>query len=275
MSAWPNDTTTLVVINVMYEQWAPDAQPQLGPMGNPLPAGTVDHQALSWAAYGRRTGVWNALGLLSELDVKATFYASGIISESAPASLRAITDGGHELAAQSWSQDRLPARLDRAAETDEIKRCTDALEAVSGQRPRGWISPRCTPSANTAELLAETGYEWFGDVFDADLPYEIDTAAGPIVALPFGMEINDLPLSVRYGQPMREMVDCFEDAVAAARRIPVAGLIDVTIHAHVGARPIGLRALESIVTSARQHGCEFATRAEAARLARQAWAVAR
>ena len=80
----------------------------------------------------------------------------------------------------------------------------------------------------------------------------------------FGMEVNDLPLAVRYGQPMRELVDCFDDAVTAARRAPSAGLIDVTIHAHVGARPIGLLALERIVDSARENECWLATRAEVA-----------
>lgn len=134
----------------------------------------------------------------------------------------------------------------------------------SGARPRGWISPRCTPSAATAELLAEQGYHWFGDVFDADLPYELTTPAGSIVGLPFAMEVNDLPLSVRYGQPMRELADCFADAIAAAQRSPSAAFIDVTIHAHVGARPIGLLALERIVESARAHDCWLATRADIA-----------
>jgi peptidoglycan/xylan/chitin deacetylase (PgdA/CDA1 family) len=223
---------------------------------------------LSWAAYGWRTGVWRALELLNDLDVTATFYASGILSETSPESLRAIVDSGHELAAHAWSQDRLPAKLDRAAEAEEIRRCTEALATASGARPRGWISPRCTPSASTAELLAGQDYHWFGDVFDADLPYHLETPAGPIVALPFGMEINDLPLSVRYGQPMRELLGCFEDAVAAAQRMPSAALIDVTIHAHVGARPIGLHALERVIRSAREQGCWLATRAEVAAASR-------
>jgi len=52
-----------------------------------------------------------------------------------------------------------------------IARTTAALEAAAGQRPRGWVSPRGTPSAESARLLAEAGYVWQGDVFDDDRPY--------------------------------------------------------------------------------------------------------
>jgi hypothetical protein len=36
-------------------------------------------------------------------------------------------------------------------------------------------------------------------MFDADVPYRIDTADGSLVGMPFTMEVNDMPLYVRYG----------------------------------------------------------------------------
>ena len=65
--------------------------------------------------------------------------------------------------------------------------------------PLGWLSPRCTPSAHTSRLLARAGFRWHADMFDADLPYRIDTAEGSLVGMPFTMEVNDMPLYVRYG----------------------------------------------------------------------------
>jgi peptidoglycan/xylan/chitin deacetylase (PgdA/CDA1 family) len=257
---WPQGKTAALVVNVMFEQWAPGVAPGLGPMGNPLPAGALDYQALSWADYGWRTGIWSVLELLEQESVSATFYVSGILTETAPVAVRSIAEAGHELSAHSWSQNRIPALLSREEERDEIIRCTDAIAAVSGQRPRGWISPRCTPSANTGELLAEAGYEWWGDVFDADLPYWLDTDHGRIVALPFGLEINDLPMTVRYGQPTREISQSFAYEARGLSLSQKLGYIDVTLHAHVGCRPAGLLALREIIVEARRLGMFIGTR---------------
>jgi peptidoglycan/xylan/chitin deacetylase (PgdA/CDA1 family) len=256
----PGERTSALVINIMFEQWAPGTAPGLGPMGNPLPAGAIDYQALSWADYGWRTGVWSALELLRREEVPATFYVSGILTESAPDAVRAIADAGHEISAHAWSQDSIPALLGRDEEREDIARCTEALAAVGGQRPRGWISPRCTPSAHTGELLAEAGYDWWGDVFDADLPYELTTPAGHITALPFGLEINDLPMTVRYGQPTRELVSSFGFEASALVESGRWGYLDVTLHAHVGCRPAGLRALSEIIAEARRLDLGITTR---------------
>lgn len=257
---WPNGKTAALAVNVMFEQWAPGVAPGLGPMGNPLPAGVLDYQAVSWADYGWRTGVWSALKLLERESVLATFYVSGILSETAPEALAAIANAGHELSGHSWSQDRIPARIEREEEREEIARCTKAIEAVSGQRPRGWISPRCTPSASTPELLSEAGYAWWGDVFDADLPYWLDTAHGRIAALPFSMEINDLPMTVRYGQPTREMSSSFRYEARGLSVSKHLGHIDVTLHTHIGCRPAGLLALGEIIAEAKALGMFIGTR---------------
>jgi peptidoglycan/xylan/chitin deacetylase (PgdA/CDA1 family) len=251
LSSWPGDRTAALVVNVMYEQWAPGVAPGLGPMGNPLPGGLLDHQAVSWADYGWRTGVWELLALLEKEGVPATFYVSGILAETQPDSVRAIAEGGHEISGHAWTQDSLRPALTRDEERADIVRCAEALHAASGQRPRGWISPRCTPSEHTAELLAGAGFEWFGDVFDADLPYWLDTAAGRIAALPFGLDVNDLPMTVRYGQPTRELVKSFDYAAQGLLMRRRLGYIDVTLHAHVGGRPPGLRALHEILAAAR------------------------
>ncbi len=264
LTSWPDGRTSALAISIMFEQWEPGVAPGLGPMGNPLPAGALDHQALSWADYGWRTGVWSALELLEKEQLAATFYVSGILTETAPDAVRAIADAGHELAGHSWAQNRVPALIDAKEERAEIARCTEALAAVGGQRPRGWISPRCTPSVRTSELLAGEGYEWHGDVFDADLPYWRETAEGRIVALPFGMEINDLPMTVRYGQPTRELAASFAYEAQALARSRRTGLVDVTLHAHVGCRTAGLAALAEIIAEARRLDFWIATRGDIA-----------
>jgi peptidoglycan/xylan/chitin deacetylase (PgdA/CDA1 family) len=243
---WPGGQRIAVMVNVMYEQWSPGVAPGIGPMGDPLSNG-VDHQAMSWGAYGVRQGIWNLLALLEEFQVRANVFASGIIGQSAPDTLRAAADAGHEICAHGWAQNMIPAGLSETQERETVARCVTELTAASGQRPAGWISPRCTPSGATAQLLAEAGFGWFGDVFDADLPYPLDTPGGTLAAVPFGLEINDLPLTIRYGRPIEDLWGAFETSLAARRELRGRALLDVTVHAHVGGRPNGLATFRKIL----------------------------
>ena len=80
---------------------------------------------------------------------------SGVFGERTPATVRAIAEAGHELVAHSYAQDVIPTHLAAEAVRADIERTTAALEAAAGERPRGWISPRGTPSPESARLLLE------------------------------------------------------------------------------------------------------------------------
>jgi len=236
---WPQQCPLAVSINVMLESWADDDAPGIGPMGNPLPGRTADWQARSWAAYGPRTGAWRLLDILAARQVKAVFYVSGLLAERHPQLLAAIHAAGHPIAAHGWVQGTLPATQTPEQEAADIDRCIAALSESSGQRPSGWISPRCTPSAITTQLLAARQMRWHGDFFDADMPRLEHTAAGPIVALPFSMEINDLPLTIRYGNAAEVFTQSLQRILENSHRVVHKACLDVTVHAHVFGRPAG------------------------------------
>lgn len=257
---WPGGARIAVCLNVMYEQWALGSHPGLGPMGNPLPTGVTDYQALSWSAYGARTGIWALLELLARYGSPASVYVSGLLAETAPDSVAAVVEAGHELCGHAWSQDLMLPGLGASEQAEDVARTTAALTGVAGVAPSGWMSPRCTPSDLTAQLLAGAGYAWTGDVFDADLPYELKTPNGPIVALPFGLDINDLPMMVRYGDPGREISARFHHLLEGLTREDQLAYIDVTVHAHVAARPVGRIALVEVLEEALGAKCWIATR---------------
>ena len=239
-AAWPPDRPLGVAVSVMLEGWSDDSAPGIGPMGNVLKAGVLDLQARSWAEYGATTGAWRILDILAKAGVRAVFYVSGVVAERYPPLLRAIADAGHAVAAHGWSQHIIPATQTAEAEASDLARCVAALLDTTGRPPVGWLSPRCTPSARTTELLAANEFAWHADFFDSDLPRVAATAAGPIVAVPFSMEVNDMPLSVRYGQEAGAFPRTLEAIVAGWPRLGGRpGCVDVTVHAHVYGRPAG------------------------------------
>ena len=238
-SPWTKGPRLALSVSVMLEEWADGVAPGIGPMGNPLPAHTLDLQARSWAAYGPKAGAWRLLDILASRQCHAVFYVSGQIAERNPQLLAAIAAAGHVVAAHGWTQDVIPASQTAEREAEDLERCTVALERATGSRPRGWLSPRCTPSARTTELLAASGYLWHADVFDADLPREFATAAGTIVAMPFSMDINDLPMAIRYGNEPEAFTRTLARIVDNWSIVGQPACLDMTVHAHLFGRPAG------------------------------------
>jgi Polysaccharide deacetylase len=253
-AGWPKGRPLAVSVSVMLEGWSDDSAPGIGPMGNPLKAGVLDTQARSWAAYGPKVGAWRILDILARQGMKAVFYTSGILAERHPDLMRAIAGAGHAVAAHGWAQNIVPAYQTAEEETDDLARCTAVIARNAGQRPQGWLSPRCTPSIRTSELLAGAGFGWHADFFDDDLPCRHETKAGPITAVPFTMEVNDLPLYVRYGSEPEAFTRILERIVGNWPRLGrPAGCLDITVHAHVFGRPIGALEFMNSLEVVRRH----------------------
>src|SRR5437762_3996095 len=137
---WPGDRRIAVVFNVCLEAWSDGKAPGISPMGNPLPAGVLDTMAISWAAYGVKTGIYRLLDALNRHVAKTSVMVNAIIAERAPQAVKAIADGGHEVLSHSYAMDVIPALLSDDEERANIARCTSLLERASGQKIRGWLS---------------------------------------------------------------------------------------------------------------------------------------
>ena len=262
---WPGKRRVAVVFNVAYEAWSDGKAPGIGPMGNPLPPDTFDTNALSWGSYGSERGIERLLGVLERTKTRASVMVSGVLAERFPAIVRSIAEAGHEIVAHSYAQELVPGKLTPEDDRANIAKTTQLLASITKKKPRGWISPRGTPSPDTLRLLVEAGYDWQGDVFDDDRPYVQIVGDRRIVAIPLTMEINDLPHAVRFGRPPRAFIELFEDFLASSRKQEQAVMIDVTAHTHVYGRPSGAWAYEEIAKKVKKYKDVWvATRSEIA-----------
>jgi len=239
-AGWPDGKRLAVFVNIPLEGWSDNAAPAIGPMGNPLKPGYLDTQSRSWAHYAHTTGMPRLLDILHKKKVKATVFTSGIIADRYPELVRRIAEEGHEICGHSYSQDILPVYLDEKGDKENIERCQQVIARASGKRITGWSSPRATPGLTTIRNLAEMDFLWHNDTFETDMPYLETFGDKKLVAIPFTMEVNDMPLYVRYGnapntynQNLHRILDKWyatHDGVAC---------LDVTVHAHVFGRPYG------------------------------------
>jgi len=264
---WPDGSRIAVFFNIAFEAWSDGKGPGIGPMGNPLPAGHFDTNALSFGNYGTVRGIWRLLDVLAKNQVRAGVMVSGVLAQRRPEAVKAIAAGGHEVIAHAWGQDIIPGTQTEAVEKEGIARTTQMIAAVIGSPPTGWMSPRATPSVDSSRLLAEAGYLWQGDAMDDDLPYIQHFGERKIVAMPFTMEVNDFPLHMRYGNSPHQYVQTFRDTLARLSNHETGPvLMDATAHAHVFGRPMGVWAYEAAMEIAKgTPGVWIGTRIEAVR----------
>src|SRR5262245_19117864 len=247
---WPDGKRIAVVFNVCLEAWSEGKAPGISPMGNPLPAGVLDTMAISWAGYGVKTGIYRLLDAFERHGAHASVMVNAVIAERAPEAIRAVAEQGHEVLSHSYAMDVIPALLSEDEERRNIERCTSLLEQACGQKVQGWLSPRGTSKTTTPKLLADAGYRWYGDVFDADLPYVQSFGNKKIVAIPLSYDVNDMP-SMKYGHPPVAMLDAFDDVIKIARaRTQELRIIDVTSHAHIFGHHRGAHYYETIIKQA-------------------------
>jgi allantoinase len=136
-----------------------------------------------------------------------------------------------------------------------IHRSLDILERFTGKRPPGWLGPGLTQTFETPDLLAEAGVRYIGDWVWDDEPAEIATAHGPLVTLPYTMELNDIGMMIVQHHEsdylLRRAVDAFDRLWAEGEHR--AKIMAVAIHPYISGQPHRIRYLEAIY----EHAAKF------------------
>lgn len=244
---WPGGRHVAVVFNIAYEVWSDGKTSSVGPMGNLLSSGMFDPNADSYGRYGANAGIRRLMRILERARISASIFTSGALAEREPAQLKAVVDAGHDIVAHGYGQDLIPAVLTTEQSERSIDQSTTLLRQITGRQPAGWISPRATAGDETTRYLIKKGYRWQGDFVDRDLPYLLEYDEGRIVALPLGIDFNDLSHSMRFGRTPREFVDSFDDALShtlAEKEDTI--IIDVLVHTHCYGRATSAWAYDEI-----------------------------
>lgn len=148
--------------------------------------------ALSRGAYGANEGVPRILALLAKYGLPATFFVPGDTADRHPDVVRAIVAAGHEIGHHGYLHEA-PHVLSPEEERTMIERGLEALERITGQRPRGYRSPSWELSKSTYSLLAEYGFDYDASQLAWDRPYWVDDQGRRtnIVEVPSAWELAD------------------------------------------------------------------------------------
>lgn len=258
--SWPGGQKMAVTIGVPFEAF--QYQSQFNYIATP---GKKDLLSLSYGDYGWKAGVWRLLDLLDRFGAKASMATNGLAAERHPDIVKTFVDEGHEVMGHGWANDVYVKDAGEEAERAEIRRCTEVLTTASGgTRPVGWTSPGSTGSEHTIRILKEEGYIWNGDDLSDDLPFVVESGAGPFVMMPRqSLATNDITQWVLSRNPPGVMWEGFKDTFDALYAEACEGgprSIDITLHAHMAGRPTLIPTIERMLGYAMEHEGVYFTR---------------
>jgi peptidoglycan/xylan/chitin deacetylase (PgdA/CDA1 family) len=241
--AWPGGARLAVYLGVNLEHFAfgEGLGAELAP-GGPQP----DVLNFSWRDYGNRVGAWRLLDVLDALSLPCTVLLNSAMYDHAPALVAAHRARGDEIAGHGRTNSERQSLLPEAEERRLIAESTAAIRAAEGAPPRGWLSPWIAESRATPDLLAEAGYRYTLNWCADDAPIWMRTAHGPLLAVPYPQEVNDIPaIAARKdgAEQFCEMIvaDFEERLLQVEDGLPQ--VMGIALHPYLVGQPYRMRAL--------------------------------
>ena len=214
----------------------------------PAPAGAAvvpDVPNWAWHEYGMRVGFWRLKAALDRHGIRATMAVNASVCLSYPRVAGAARDAGWEFMGHSFTQQALHLEEDQRG---TVRRSIETIREFVGKPPRGWLGPGLTETWDTPDILAEEGIEYVSDWVTDDQPHEIKTTSGPLVVVPYSLELNDIPIMLVQHHPAHELFDrardqfdrLYEEGEHSARIMAIA------VHPYVTGVPHRIRHFERI-----------------------------
>jgi putative urate catabolism protein len=251
---WPGGAHVAVQIVLNYEEGGercilhgdPESEAFLSEITGAAPLRGVRHVNMeSIYEYGSRAGFWRVWRTFQERGLPLTVYGVAMALERNPEAVAAMREAGWEIASHGlrWIDYQY-------FEPDEERRhMAEAIRihtAVTGERPLGWYTGRCSPS--TLQLVAEEGgFLYAADSYADDLPYWVKIGDRRQLVVPYTLDANDMRFAIQAGftegsQFLAYLKDSF-DALYEEGRRGAPKMMSVGLHCRLVGRPGRIGAL--------------------------------
>ena len=182
--------------------------------------------------YGARAGFWRLWRLFTGARVPLTIYGVATALERSPEQVEAMKEAQWEIASHGlkWVEHKdMPEEVERQQIAAAIALHTE----VTGQRPLGWYTGRC--SMNTTKLVMEDGgFLYSSDDYADDLPYFLKRTDGAKhLIIPYTLDANDMRFATPQGfntgehffQYLKDSFDClYEEGRKGSPKMMSVGL---------------------------------------------------
>ncbi len=205
--------------------------------------------------YGARAGFWRLHRLFTGFDIPVTVYGVATALARSPQQVAAMQEAEWEIASHGlkWVEHKDMAAQDESASIAEAIRLHTE---VTGARPRGWYTGRC--SVNTVALVADAGgFDYISDTYDDDLPYWKNINGREQLIIPYTLDANDMRFATPQGFNTGEqfytyLKDSF-DALYAEGQEGSGKMMSIGLHCRLIGRPGRVQALRRFIEYAKGH----------------------
>ena len=226
----------------------------------PAPTGVVvqpDIPNWSWHEYGMRVGYWRIKELFDRMSIIPTLSINAKVCERYERVAESARDANWEFMAHSYVQ--MPTHALEDEEANLVK-SLEVCEKFTGKRSIGWLGPGLTETYDTPDLLTKHGIKYVGDFVFDDEPCTMETKHGPLVTLPYTVELNDIPtMIVQHHESSyfkTKVIDQFDQLYSeSGERVK---FLSVAVHPYISGVPHRIRYLrEALEHMAEKPGVEF------------------
>ncbi|CAN7694795.1 allantoinase PuuE [Rhizobium sp. LjRoot254] len=205
--------------------------------------------------YGARAGFWRLHRLLTESAVPVTVYGVATALKRSPAQVAAMQAAGWEIASHGlkWVEHK---DMEPDEERRQIAEAVRLHEIVTGERPLGWYTGRC--SENTVDLITEYGgFAYVSDSYADDLPYWHEHDGKHQLVIPYTLDTNDMRFATAQGfnsgdQFFSYLKDTF-DVLYAEGRAGAPRMMNIGLHCRLAGRPGRIAALGRFIDYMKNH----------------------
>ena len=199
----------------------------------------------AWHDYGMRVGFWRLYEALTKRKIPVTTSINAHVVKSYEPVARAMLDAGWEFMGHGVVQGAMHTLPDQRA---AIRESVELLKGFTGKTPKGWLGPGLSETWETLDYLAQEGIQYVSDWVNDDQPYEIRTTAGPLVSVPYSIELNDIPMMVIQHNPSSEWLqrakDQFDRLWAEGAKNP--RVMALAVHPYISGVPHRIKYFEAV-----------------------------
>jgi peptidoglycan/xylan/chitin deacetylase (PgdA/CDA1 family) len=207
----------------------------------------------AWHEYGMRVGFWRILEAFEQRKLKASTAINARVCEGAGEPVAAaMRDAGWGFMGHGYQQQAMHMVEDQR---ENIQKSYDTLLAYTGTAPKGWLGPGLHQTLDTLDYLADVGFRFVTDFPMDEQPVTMKTRFEPVVALPYTLELSDLPMMVVHQHESRvwqeRAIDQFDRLYLESATQP--RVMSMSIHPYIMGVPHRIGHFESAIDHMLKH----------------------
>ena len=250
--SWPGGKRLAFYIALNIEHFAFGAGLGIDPHNR---GGPQTSRNFAWRDYGNRVGNWRLFEILDQLKLPASILLNSSVCYHYPEIVEKIKARGDDVLGHGRTNSEVMKPLWADDEARVIQEITEVIEKYIGVKPTGWMGPAASESNVTPDLLKEAGYTHLLDWPVDDQPIWMKTRSGPLLSVPYPMELNDagtLALRDHTGRQFADMiVDQFDEMLEQSEKQPL--VFALSLHGFIVGQPFRLRPLRQAIKHCVQH----------------------